>query len=146
MQYDEELDLAILSPYFKRAELAAPDGSFKLAKGFAQKLHELRYACKFPLIVNTKTHTRRGCRTYADIENLKAEGFPASDDSFHLIGNKKYGTDTCAVDVGCGDFVVRGILVKKALDLGWNVRIAKTYVHLDRRSDYTNLNSGLDVY
>lgn len=145
--YDEELDLTILNKYFGRHELAAPDGSFKLAPGFAQKLYDLREACAFPFVINQSgVHFYRGCRTYKDIAIMKSMGLPVADNSFHLIGNRKYGTDTCAVDIGVKNNVDKAKLVKAALNMGWSVRAGKGFIHVDRRSDYTNLPQDFDDY
>lgn len=138
--YDEELDLTILNKYFGRHELAAPDGSFKLAPGFAQKLYDLRAACAFPFVINQSgVHFYRGCRTYKDIEIMKQLDLPVEDHSFHLIGNRKYNIDTCAVDIGVKDAITKTKLIKTALNQGWSVGVAPHFVHVDRRSDYTDM-------
>ena len=86
------------------------------------------------------------CRTTAHINWLLERGYPASKNSFHLIDNPKHGTDTCAVDVGIPDSQYRMELMKLALEEGWTVGVAKSFVHIDRRSDYTDLPQIVYVY
>ena len=75
---------------------------------------------------------------------LKSRGYPASPNSFHKIGNDKWGTDTCAVDIAIPNSVFRKDLVKRAIDLGWSVGVARTFIHVDRRSRlYTTTTSCL---
>jgi hypothetical protein len=63
-----------------------------------------------------------------------------------LIDNPKHGTDTCAVDVAIPDSVYRKDLMQLALEEGWTVGVAKTFVHIDRRADYTDLPQIIYVY
>lgn len=78
-------------------------------------------------------------------EHNRREGGNAG--SFHLTENIKWKVPgTCAVDV-----VRRGAeydrkLLSTALKLGWSIGIAKTFIHLDRRSDYTDLKAALFTY
>lgn len=143
MYYDEELDLAILKPYFKRSELAAGDGSFKLAPGFAEKLAQLRIAYGKPMTVTS------GCRTQADIQRLSARGYEVSKNSFHLIDNQQWKTGgCCAVDIAW-PIEKRSAyeLIREATKLDWNIRISPmSFIHLDRRKDYTSLKSVIDFY
>ena len=141
--YDEEIDLYILKPYFKREELAAGDGSFKLAPGFSEKLVQLRIAYGKPMIITS------GCRTKADIDRLIQRGYQASENSFHLIDNEKYKTKgCCAVDIAWPlDKKDVYEFIREAIRLEWNIRIAPfSYIHIDRRKDYTNLKSVMDFY
>ena len=141
--YDEEIDLEILKPYFKRRELAANDGSFKLAPMFAEQLMRLRIAYGRPMTITS------GCRTRADLARLVQRGYSPSPNSFHLIDNPKWKTGgCCAIDVAwpIGDRAAYE-LVREAMKLDWNVRIAPmNFIHLDRRKDYTPLRSELDFY
>jgi hypothetical protein len=90
------------------------------------------------------------CPTSKDI--VLAEGFlnclrySASPNSFHKIGNDKWDTDTCAVDIAIPNSVFRKDLIKRAIDLGWTVGVARTFIHLDRRIDYTPLPQVVYVY
>ena len=127
--------------YFTEEELQCPSGKVvKLAEGFGQKLDELRDALYRPMSLTS------ACRTTAHINWLLQRGYPASTNSFHLIDNPKYGTDTCAVDVAIPDSEYRKELIKLALDEGWTVGVAKSFAHIDRRSDYTDLPQIVYVY
>ena len=127
--------------YFTEEELQCPSGKVvKLAEGFGQKLDELRDALNRPISLTS------ACRTTAHINWLLERGYPASANSFHLIDNPKYGTDTCAVDITIPDSAYRKDIIKLALEEGWTVGVAKTFVHIDRRSDYTDLPQIVYVY
>jgi len=79
-------------------------------------------------------------------EWLQSRGYSASPNSFHKIGNDKWDTDTCAVDIAIPNSVFRKDLIKRAIDLGWTVGVARTFIHLDRRIDYTPLPQVFYVY
>ena len=122
------------SEHFTREELACPtSGKLILAPGFIDALESLRVNHGHPMAVTS------GCRSGEHNDWLKSRGYKASPNSFHLIGNEKYGTDTCAVDIKrpAGDDLAR--LVQMALAEGWSVGIAKTFIHLDRRAAHTDL-------
>ena len=127
--------------YFTEKELQCPSGEVvKLAEGFGEKLDQLRDMLDRPMSLTS------ACRTTAHINWLLQRGYPASKNSFHLIDNPKHGTDTCAVDVGTPDSQYRMELIKLALEEGWTVGVAKSFVHIDRRSDYTDLPQIVYVY
>jgi|TARA_R100001086_G_C11724013_1_gene227729 hypothetical protein len=127
--------------YFTEKELQCPSGEVvKLAEGFGQKLDKLRALLDKPMVLTS------ACRTSAHVNWLLIRGYPASKNSFHLIDNPKYGTDTCAVDVAVPHSEYRKELIKLALEEGWTVGVAKSFVHIDRRSDYTNLPQIVYVY
>ena len=127
--------------YFTEKELQCPSGEVvKLAEGFGEKLDQLRDMLDRPMSLTS------ACRTTAHINWLLQRGYPASKNSFHLIDNPKHGTDTCAVDVGIPDSQYRMELIKLALEEGWTVGVAKSFVHIDRRSDYTDLPQIVYVY
>ena len=120
--------------YFTEDELKCPSGNIvKLADGFGQKLDDLREIFNRPMVLTS------ACRTKAHLQSLFLRGYPASKNSFHLIDNPKYGTDTCAVDVSTYDGVYRKELIRVALSENWTVGVARTFLHIDRRSDYTDL-------
>lgn len=126
---------ARLSEHFTAAEFACPmSGAIKLAPGFLETLEDLRKAYGAPMIVVS------GCRSTTHNEWLQRRGYKASDNSFHLIGNDKYGTDTCAVDIARPNAVNAHTLVMLATAAQWTVGWAKTFIHLDRRVDYTKLS------
>lgn len=119
----------MISKHFSRAELACRGtGELKLAEGFIEALEALRETYGYPMVVTSC------CRTVE--HNQKVGGHPAS---LHLIGNPKWGVDTCAIDIArpSGDRLHR--LISFALRQGWSVGLAKTFVHLDRRSFYLQL-------
>lgn len=142
--YDEQLDLDILKPYFSREELAAPNGEYKLANGFAENLMRLRIRVNHAMIVNSEKYNRKysGCRTLKDVNVLLERGFPASRNSFHLIDNPVYKTNGCAaIDVLTLGWSPEKIqrFINIAREFGWSIGLAKSFIHIDRRSDYTNL-------
>ena len=86
--------------YFTPKELWCPSTEIvKLADGFGENLDSLREKFGKPMTLTS------ACRTSAHINWLLERGYPASENSFHLIDNPKYGTDTCAVDVSIPDCV-----------------------------------------
>ncbi len=122
---------------FSRKELACRHcGQLTLAPDFAERLKELRLEFGLPMTLSSC------CRCS---EHNRQEGGNAG--SFHLIENVKWNVPgACAIDV-----VRRGAeydrkLLATALKLGWSIGIAKTFIHLDRRSDYTNLKAALFTY
>ena len=127
--------------YFTEEELQCPSAKIvKLADDFGQKLDDLRELLDRPMALTS------ACRTSAHINWLLERGYPASANSFHLIDNPKYGTDTCAVDVSVPDSEYRKELIKVALQEGWTVGVAKSFIHIDKRSDYTELPQIVYVY
>ena len=127
--------------FFTEEELQCPSTKeVKLAEGFGEKLDELREMLDSPMQLTS------ACRSTAHINWLLERGYPASENSFHLIDNPKHGTDTCAVDVAIPDSVYRKDLMQLALEEGWTVGVAKTFVHIDRRADYTDLPQIIYVY
>jgi len=120
--------------YFQESELACPTtGVVQLEEGFADDLDELREAYGHPIVVTS------ACRTEEHNEWLQSRGYPASNNSLHLIDNEKYGTDTCAIDMKRPDGVLLVKLFQTALSLGWTIGFANNFVHLDKREKYTDL-------
>ena len=127
--------------YFTKEELECPSGNIvQLAEGFGEKLDDLRNLLDRPMSLTS------ACRTTAHINWLLERGYPASANSFHLIDNPKYGTDTCAVDVAIPDSQYRKELISIALEEGWTIGVAKSFLHIDRRADYTDLPQIAYVY
>lgn len=127
---------------FSESELRCRDsGLIILAPGFADRLRELRIELGRPMIVNS------ACRSAA--HNRAVGGHPRSlhvcDEPHHPTGG------CCAVDISThvydehGDAWherpdgYRGKLERLAWDLGWSIGYGRTFLHLDRRSDYTSL-------
>lgn len=120
--------------YFTPEELKCPTtGQLVLAPGFGEALDAFREKFGQSMTVTS------GCRTSEHNEWLKGRGYPASKNSFHLIGNTKYGTDTCAVDIARKDGVYAAQLIKLALNEGWTCGVAKSFIHIDLRTRYTEL-------
>ena len=127
--------------YFQESELACPTtGVVQLEEGFADDLDELREAYGHPIVVTS------ACRTEEHNEWLQSRGYPASNNSLHLIDNEKYGTDTCAIDMKRPDGVLLVKLFQTALSLGWTIGFAKNFVHLDKREKYTDLTQIIYSY
>ena len=121
------------SEHFTVAELECPtSGKLVLAPGFIDNLEALRVAYNKPMAVTS------GCRTDEHNKWLISRGYAASPRSFHLIGNLTYGTDTCAVDVKRPWGPHLHDLIRIATSTGWTVGLADTFIHLDRRGDYTD--------
>jgi hypothetical protein len=115
-------------------EFADPTtGEVKFQPGFLDDLEKLRVEYDKPMIGTS------GCRTTEHNEWLLRRGYKASPNSLHLIGNEKYGTDTCAVDIARPNGADAHLLVKLATKHLWTVGWAKTFIHLDRRAAYTDL-------
>lgn len=132
-----------LTKNFTYAELACPtSGEATFEQGFPHELQELRDALNFSMPITS------GARSTEHNEWLLSRGYPASESSLHLIGNPKYHTDCCAVDVDTSNYGghTRGRLVHLALDRGWSVGIAKTFIHIDLRAKYIPLPQILYVY
>jgi len=127
--------------FFNDLELQCPTShDVVLQEGFLSTLITFRMEYNKPMTITS------ACRSQEHNDWLRSRGYPASANSFHKIGNTKYNTDTCAVDVACSDGVSRKDLVELALKRGWSVGVAKTFIHIDRRSDYTELPQVLYVY
>ena len=123
-----------LSDHFTVEEMACPTtGALKFQDGFIEKLERLRVAYGRPMVVTS------ACRTAEHNKSLIRRGYKASPNSFHLIGNPKYGTDTCAVDIQRPTGAELHELMQLALTTGWTVGFANTFIHLDRRADYTDM-------
>ncbi len=99
-------------------------GEIKLAEGFAAQLKLLRTAYGKPI------HATSCCR--CPEYNVKVGGHIRS---MHLTREGRT-QGTCAIDVQVSD---PAVLVRLALGLGWSVGVSKTFIHLDRRSEYSKL-------
>lgn len=115
-----------ITKHFTKEELVCKCGcgAFNLAEGFAEKLEELRNALDKPMIVTSC------CR--CDNKNIMVGG---AKDSYHKVTND-ISNGTCAIDIKRKNYDYDSHLISIALELGWSVGIAKTFIHLDRRSDY----------
>ena len=115
---------------FTDKEIACPCcGQIVLAKGMEEKTVELRTKLNAKMIINSF------CRCI--FHNAEVGGHPCS---LHLTVNPKWKTyGNCAMDVKKGTDAYNDKLIKLALELGWSVGLANSFIHLDRRIDYTEL-------
>lgn len=122
---------------FSDKELACRHcGKLVLAPGFAEKLKELRLEFGLPMTLSSC------CRCN---EHNRQEGGNAG--SFHLTENIKWKVPgTCAIDVRRQGAEYDRRLLSVALKQDWSIGIAKAFIHLDRRSDYTDLKAALFTY
>lgn len=113
--------------FFTTKELACKaTGVVKLAPGFGDKLINLRMVYGRPMIVNSC------CRSAGHNKNVG--GNPRS---LHVYDTPYWPTGgTCAIDIACKDSIERATITRIALERGWWVGIAETFLHLDRRVDY----------
>ena len=110
---------------FYRNELACPaTGAIRLHPGFADDLLMLRLAFGRPMKANSV------CRSAA--YNPTIGGHPRS---LHIYDDCAHGAQgALAIDVRRADVPAHDIeLVILALQTGWSVGQAKTFIHLDRR-------------
>lgn len=103
-------------------------GSLNLADGFANELENLRIKFGKPMIVTSC------CR--CDNNNIMAGG---AKGSYHRVTNE-ISHGTCAVDIKRKSYEYDAELISLALKEGWSLGLAKTFIHLDRRSDYGQPN------
>jgi len=130
-----------LSEHFTVEEMQCPTtGELKLEGDFLEQLEILRVEYGAPMVVTS------GCRTIEHNDKLIAKGYPASKGSLHMIDNKKYNTDTCAVDIAKPNIFDQARLISLALRAGWTVRCGRTFIHLDLRTIYTALSQHFDLY
>ncbi len=123
--------------YFTADELKCKgSGIVSLAEGFGAKLDALREAYGLPMTINS------ACRSF---KHNKAIG--GHHNSAHIYDHPERSfRGTYAVDIHCVDATLRAHLAKTALNLGWSVGINKTFLHLDRRTDYTKLPQAIFLY
>ena len=132
--------MSTYSDHFTVAELACPtSGQITLADGFIDDLEALRRAYGRPMAVTS------ACRSGEHNEWLQARGYAASPNSLHLIGNAKYDTDTCAVDIkrpAGGDLaqLIEIACPRAGRWAGQDLRPP------DRRERYTSLNRTFYTY
>lgn len=129
------------SEHFTTTELQCPTtGNLMLQEGFIEELEILRSAYGKPMVINS------GCRSYEHNEKLLQDGLPASKNSLHLIGNRKHGVNTIAVDFSKPNIFDQALIIGLALKYGWTVRVGKTFVHIDMRTKFIGLEQHFDTY
>jgi len=124
-------------PYFLCIELACKgSGNILLATGFKEQLLTLRQQFNQPMIVTSC------CRSFE--YNAKIGG---AANSFHIFNHPtRKPAGTAALDVSITNARVRGELINLAWSLGWSIGIHKNFLHLDRRSDYADMEQVVFVY
>lgn len=133
--------MAKLTDHFTEDEMACPTtGEIVFERDFLKHLEDLRIAYARPMVVTS------GCRTDGHNDWLIRRGYQASPSSLHLIKNKKYGTDCCAIDIARPNGHDFADLVGCALEHGWSIGIAKTFIHLDMRTAYARLPQIIYTY
>lgn len=109
--------------YFSQEELECHCGckSYNLAPGFLDALNDQRESCGHAMKINS------GCR--CEKHNSQEGG---RDGSYHLV---THPWGCCAADVSTvgWDGSKRREFVHVAMERGWSVGIAKTFIHIDRR-------------
>ena len=124
-------------PYFTHGELAChKTHKIKLAEGFGDKLVALRK--EYGLIMPVTS----GCRSKEYNRSIGGHyrSLHVYDEPHHQTGG------CCAVDVRMEDGVVKGHLVATAWKMGWSIGVHGNFVHLDMRSDYTDLPQAFFTY
>jgi len=119
-----------IGKYFTHAEIACKHcGKAKVMDSFATKLVELREAWGRPMIITSC------CRCFEHNKNI---GGAAK--SFHVFDSPKTTgiNATCAADISVKnmDGKTRWAFVNLAFKHGWSVGVHKSFIHIDRRSDY----------
>lgn len=124
-------------PYFTFNELACKESNqVVLAPGFADRLFILREQYGFPMVLTS------ACRSF--LYNIQIGGHPRS---LHIYDKPFHPTaGTCAIDVHKDTQVKNDKLKDIAFALGWSIGESHTFLHLDRRSDYTNLPQAVFDY
>ena len=131
-----------ISAHFTMDEMADPmTGDLKLADNFIVELEGLREEYAHPIIVTG------GCRSNSRNDWLRRRGYAASPNSFHLMENFKYKTGgCCAIDAARPNGLILHRLIEIALAREWTVGLGNIFIHLDRRSAYTNLKPTFYTY
>lgn len=112
-------------------------GKGKLAPGFATRLLEFRVRLDEAMILSSCCR----CKEHNDRPAAEggAGGHPRSLHVFDYPARPTGGT--CAVDVYTAHKPpeYRKAIIKLARELGWSIGFGSTFIHLDRRTDYTAL-------
>lgn len=106
-------------------------GKGKLAPGFATKLIEFRVLLNEAMILTS------ACRCK---EHNQAVG--GHYRSLHVFDYPHWPTEgTCAIDVRTSHKPpeYRQRIIELARELGWSIGFGSSFIHLDRRTDYTSL-------
>ncbi|MDP3533732.1 MAG: D-Ala-D-Ala carboxypeptidase family metallohydrolase [Alphaproteobacteria bacterium] len=105
-------------------------GGIRLARGFAEHLIDLREAFGQPMRVLSC------CRSTN--YNKKVGG---ALKSFHIYDDPNLPANgTCAIDIATPNIIEKDRLFHLAKSKGWSIGVYKNFLHLDRRSDYLDVN------
>lgn len=112
---------------FSDAELQCRHcGLLKLHRGFRDALEALRGAFKRPMVLSSACR----CKAHNEAVGGHAKSLHIGDEPQHS------GQQGClAVDVVTPDGIYRGQLFSLAWQRGWSIGVAKTFLHIDRRTD-----------
>lgn len=112
-------------------------GRGKLAPGFATRLLEFRVLLDEPMVLTS------ACRCKEHNDTPKDEGGAGGHPrSLHVFDKPARPTGgTCAIDVRTSHKPpeYRQRIIELARELGWSIGFGSTFIHLDRRTDYTSL-------
>ena len=122
--------------HFTHKELASKDNNVvELHPVFELELERLRDAWGKPMKVNSC------CRS---VEHNKAVGgHPAS---LHLYEGRPGELGTAAIDIAFNNSPEKMELAVMAWDLGWSIGFARTFLHLDRRTEVRGLDKTIFTY
>lgn len=115
---------------FSEQELRCKEsGGIKFANGFEDALRTLRLNLNQPMKVLSC------CRSQS--YNQKVGGVRKS---FHIYDESPWGIKgACAIDIATTSDTYKQTLLNIAKNLNWSIGIYKSFLHLDRRSDYLNI-------
>lgn len=127
----------MLTKHFSIEELAChSDGGYQFAKGFLDALERLREDYGKPMKVNSC------CRSEAHNKAIKGhiKSLHVYDNPYHPTGG------CCAIDIGIADGAEKLAIAAVAIKAGWTVGVAKSFLHLDRRTEVLGFEQILYVY
>lgn len=141
--------------HFKYGEAMCPaTGIVDCEEGFIELIDELRNQVGYPLIPNS------WCRTPGYNDWLRENGTPTHPRSLHMTRNPVHKNivtgeplKNCAVDLsinpatfgrlklslGISAVDYRGMIIDQARKLGLSIGIAKSFIHVDARTEYIGL-------
>lgn len=122
--------------HFTHKELASKDNNVvELHPVFELELERLRDAWGKPMKVNSC------CRS---VEHNKAVG--GHKNSLHLYEGRPGEEGTAAIDIAFNNSPEKMELAVMAWDMGWSIGFARTFLHLDRRTEVRGLDKTIFTY
>lgn len=123
--------------YFEAKEFACNCcNTFQLAEGVLQKLEELRGELGQVMLLTSAARCRK--------HNKSVGGHSRSLHVFDKPHHKTGGC--CAFDVKKTSEEFAAKLIKLAWLKGWSIGISNSFIHIDRRSDFTELPQTMFYY